>query len=111
MRSLRTPDAAAWLHLAATPAFAAMALATAAISDDPAHMLCQAMGHGAWSLGGMPLMYLLMAMFHAAPWWKRMRRIVRVGRSERSRNAFCPSAPALRAHAKGERISNQGIAR
>jgi len=111
MRSLRTHDAAAWLHLAATPAFAAMALATAAMGDDPAHMLCQAMGHGAWSLDGMPLMYLLMAVFHAAPWWKRIWRIVCVGRSERSRNAFCPSAPALRAHAKGERNLDQTIAR
>ncbi|MES2404335.1 MAG: hypothetical protein V4567_08365 [Pseudomonadota bacterium] len=88
-----------------------MALANAAMGDDPAHMLCQAMGHGAWSLDGMPLMYLLMAVFHAAPWWKGIRRIIRVERSERSRNAFCRSTAALRAHAKGERNSNQPIAR
>jgi hypothetical protein len=41
---------AKWLALAASPTFAAMAVLT--------------------SLGGMVPMYLLMSVFHAAPWLK-----------------------------------------
>ena len=55
-----------WLCLAATPIFAAMALATVGDGD----MLCTMPGMSA--LGGMSVMYLLMSLFHAAPWLKRM---------------------------------------
>jgi hypothetical protein len=60
--------AADWLSLAATPAFAVMALLTAA--DEPAM-------HGASPLSGMALMYLLMSLFHLPPWLKLLsgRRI------------------------------------
>lgn len=57
-------DAATWLHLAATPAFAAMALWTATAAN-PMDILC-AQGLSSWN--GMTLMYVLMAAFHAGPW-------------------------------------------
>ena len=55
------------LSLAATPAFAIMALLTA---EQPAM-------HAASPLGGMALMYLLMSLFHLPPWLKLLscRRI------------------------------------
>ena len=54
-----------WLALAAAPAFAGMALLTAA--GGAPDMLCAG---GSSALGGMGLMYLLMSAFHAAPWLK-----------------------------------------
>jgi hypothetical protein len=58
--------AAAWLNLAAAPAFALMALLTTAQGDGPTSPLCGA-GSG-FSLAGMVPMYVLMSVFHAAPW-------------------------------------------
>jgi hypothetical protein len=54
------------LALVAAPAFAIMALISAAPANSPAAMLCG--GGQAWPLSGMAVMYLLMSAFHAAPW-------------------------------------------
>ncbi len=56
---------AAWLGLAAAPTFAVMGLATA-VTGAP-DMLCA--GHAS-GLSGMVPMYLLMSLFHLAPWLK-----------------------------------------
>ena len=58
---------ARWLHLAAAPAFAAMALFTG-VSGGSADMLCGATSQ----LGGMVPMYLLMSAFHLPPWLRLM---------------------------------------
>ncbi|HVX04727.1 MAG TPA: hypothetical protein VHA71_06360 [Rhodanobacteraceae bacterium] len=65
-------DVSARLHLAATPMFATMALLTA-VTGHPVDMLCNGM-HGMSLFGGMPLMYVLMAVVHAAPWFTRVSR-------------------------------------
>ncbi|KGM32945.1 hypothetical protein [Inquilinus limosus] len=67
----RPLDAAGWLHLAAAPVFAAMALATV-LSGGEADVLCSAAGMS--PLGGMAPMYLLMSVFHAAPWLRLIAR-------------------------------------
>ena len=56
------------LCLLAAPAFALMALATAGGGE----MLCTMSGLSA--LSGMSAMYLMMSLFHLAPWLKRMAR-------------------------------------
>ena len=64
-----------WLGLAAAPTFAAMALLTAASGDGAMGALCTSQGgQGASPLGGMVLMYLLMSVFHAAPWLRLLHR-------------------------------------
>lgn len=66
--------AGAWLSLAATPAFALMALLNTVQSGSPAGLLC---GTAASSFSGMVPMYVLMSVFHAGPWlrliesWRR----------------------------------------
>lgn len=57
-----------WLALAATPTFAALALLNGA-QPSP---LCVGAPDG-WPVGDMTLMYLLMSVFHAAPWIKLIR--------------------------------------
>lgn len=54
-----------WLHLAATPTFALLALLTTVSGSDPT--TCMGMA-GSLPLESMGFMYLLMGVFHAAPW-------------------------------------------
>ena len=59
--------AAGWLASAASPAFALMAWIAA--KDAPPIALCSS-GSGLLPVGGMTAMYLLMGLFHLAPWLK-----------------------------------------
>ena len=62
-------SAADWLGLAATPVFALMALLAYVPGSGAADLICSA-AHGGSTLTGMVPMYLLMAIFHSAPWLK-----------------------------------------
>ena len=64
-------DTAGWLALAAAPAFALMALISAA--DAPPLALCAA-GATVLPVDGMTAMYLLMSLFHLPPWLKLVGR-------------------------------------
>ncbi len=71
--------AASWLSLAASPVFALMAVLTG-LSGGGAMAMCPMAGATpfAWVPGGaMALMYLLMSLFHAAPWVRLTSRVCR----------------------------------
>jgi hypothetical protein len=57
-----------WLGFAAAPTFAIIALLTC-VGGGPADILCAAV-RDASPLSGMAPMYVLMSVFHAAPWLK-----------------------------------------
>jgi hypothetical protein len=57
------------LHLAATPVFAAMALAT---MIEPGGADGHAVLGVGFALGGMTVMYGLMSAFHAGPWLRML---------------------------------------
>jgi hypothetical protein len=63
--------AAGWLGFAASPVFALMALWTGLSGGRP-DLLCTTMQASPWN--GMALMYGLMSVSHAAPWWELLRR-------------------------------------
>ncbi len=65
--------AAEWLGLAAAPTFAIMAVATRMFGADMPAMICS-MSHAAAPIGGMVPMYVLMSVFHSAPWLKLIGR-------------------------------------
>jgi hypothetical protein len=71
---------AKWLRYAAAPTFAGMALLTVVLDSDLPNALCSA-GH-LWP-GGMAPMYLLMGVFHSAPWLKLISGRRRVARHSR----------------------------
>lgn len=62
--------AADWLRFTASPTFAAMALLASAHGSD---MICIT-GPSTSPLSGMVPMYLLMSLFHSAPWLKLLAR-------------------------------------
>jgi len=61
------------LPIMAAPTFAVMALLTGIFASDAPDMLCSS-AHGASPLNGMASMYLLMSVFHSAPWLKLISR-------------------------------------
>jgi hypothetical protein len=67
--SAATRSAIDWLGLAATPAFALMALLASVPGHSAADLICST-AHGGSVLAGMVPMYVLMATFHSAPWLK-----------------------------------------
>ena len=59
--------AAILLRFTAAPSFAAMALLAGIAETGSSRMICSG-AHGASPFTGMAAMYLLMSLFHAAPW-------------------------------------------
>ena len=66
-RTWQTRGATAWLALAASPTFALMAWIAA--NDTSPMMLCTS-DSPILPIDGMTVMYLLMSLFHLAPWLK-----------------------------------------
>ena len=85
---------ARWLCLAATPAFAIMALMTGVLGGSPMDMI-RPPGHGP-PLVGMASMYMLMSAFHSAPWLK----LISSRRSGARRNPAAPVVPTVRCPAR-----------
>ena len=69
--------AAGWLRLFAAPTFSLMALLTLFADDGKAMPICTQAGEPAL-LSGMAAMYLLMAIFHLAPWLQLVTETRRV---------------------------------
>lgn len=68
------------LYLAATPTFAAMAVLTSVAGSGAQDSLCSIAGVS--PLTGMMPMYLLMSLFHSAPWLRLIsRRVEGIGRN------------------------------
>jgi hypothetical protein len=88
------PGIADWLHLAAAPTFAVMALMTAVPGEGRMDVVCSA-GHGS-PLSGMVPMYLLMSAFHSAPWIRLIPSRRQDGRrSDRARRTTFGNALAI----------------
>ena len=66
------PAVAGFLHLAASPTFALMALSMLTLDSGGQGALCAAVGGSGFN--GMAPMYFLMALFHLAPWLKFLSR-------------------------------------
>jgi hypothetical protein len=86
-RDLEALGATDWICLAASPAFAIMALLAGIPGGGSPDVLCSA-AHAS-PLGGMVPMYLLMSAFHSVPWLKLISG--RIGRG--SNTAFASDAP------------------
>lgn len=71
MTANTTSDGVHWLGLAAAPTFAVMAMAS--LFDGSQVSICGS-GTDLSPLGSMTTMYLLMALFHLAPWLKFAQR-------------------------------------
>ena len=69
MKDRASLGAADWLALAAAPVFALMALLAAIAGDGHMAALCTQAGAPSLLTGMVP-MYLLMAAFHLAPWFR-----------------------------------------
>jgi hypothetical protein len=78
-----------WLALAAAPTFVIMALLTSILGGTRPDAICSAM-QDASPMNGTALMYLLMSVFHSAPWLKLISRRTRTMRSSK-RSPIRPS--------------------
>ncbi len=61
------------LALAAAPTFATMAVVAGVVQTGTPGPICTTSHAGPWLVGMVP-MYLLMSLFHAAPWWRVVAR-------------------------------------